>query len=435
MAKTMCDRRSGRGRPWIAPGGLALACLIALAGCNSLLETEEDPGVVQGEGGLSLQETLVGAESALKKAADEKVSFAGLFGNEFTSAASGAALREFDARQVTPSEQAGTTGDDRDRSIGGNWFIPLQRLVSVANLGKERVAAGAFPSLPDGSPDSPQFARLAFFEGVGKLWLADMMCTIAFLGTGPELSSLEAYEVAEANLTQAIEAAGVEDDIRQAALVFRARARLVLGNDQGALEDAQEVGPEFEFFVTYSSATIEQMNQLNLHNWDVSDWSVAPEFRGLTIDDTDVPDPRVDVTGPVPGGGFESTTALFVAEKYASNASPIRIASGDEARYIVAEVQGGQTAVEIINEVRARHGIEIEWQPETGSAEEIRDKLIDERFRTLFLEGVALGDLRRYIRKFDLNLFTMGVTPQGLDYTDRTCLPLPQIERDNNPDI
>lgn len=413
----------------------AFLCLLVLPACDTLLETEANPEVVEAGGQLTLQETLVGAKAALRSSADEKISFEGLVGNEFTSAAPGEETRKMDARDVTPSQMSGDNGDGRGQGLGGNWYIPLQRLVAVSNLGKERIVAGDFAELPEGGTDSEEFALLAFLEGAGKLWLADMQCTMAFLGTGPELTPAEAYELAEANFTQAIEAAGVADDIRQAALVFRARARLILGDDAGALADAEQVDPDFEYFVQYTTATVEQMNRIYIHTFDVSDWSVAPEYRGLTIDDTGIPDPRVDVDGPVPGGGFESTTALFVPLKYPSPATPVRIASGDEARYIVAEVEGGQTAVDIINQVRARHGITEEFSPSGNDPTEIRDKLIDERLRTLFLEGVHMGDLRRYIEKYGLNLYTTGTTPQGLPYVDNTCLPLPAIERDNNPDI
>lgn len=406
--------------------------VLPLTGCDTLLEVETDPEVVSGSGPLTLQETMVGAEAALRHAFDEKISYAGLFGDEFVSAAPGPQHRAVDARQVTPSDQSGATGDSRGRHLGGGFYIPLQRLVAVSDLGRERIVNGEFEELPDGSPDTREYAILSMYEGFGKLWLADIYCTLAFLGDGPELTTEEAYREAADHLTEAIEAAKVPAEVRQAALVGRARVRLILGDEEGAAADARQVDPGFEYMVPYSTATFPQRNRVYVHTYTVSDWSVAPRFRGLTIDDTDVPDPRTAVDGPFEG--FDASQELWVPLKVPTPASPLRMASGDEAQYIIAEVEGGGTAVDIINQVRARHGISQTWTPPGEEANEIRDKLIEERFRTLFLEGVHLGDLRRYIDKYGLNLFPTS-SPQGLSMGTQTCMPMPAIERDNNPDL
>jgi len=131
---------------------------------------------------------------------------------------------------------------------------------------------------------------------------------------------------------------------------------------------------------------------------------------------------------------FEPSQDLYAPFKVPSASTPLRYASGDEAQYIIAEVTGGQTAVDIINETRARHGITLEWEPEGTGPDEIRDKVLDERKRTLFLEGVRQGDLRRYIDQYGIDLFPTS-TPQGFVMGDQTCLPLPEIERNNNPGL
>lgn len=411
---------------------VVMLCLVGLLGCEDLLEVESDPELVDATKETTLQETMVGAAVDLYRAVDEKVSYAGLFGDEFVSASTGPQHRQVDARQVTSTDQSGAGGDSRGRHLGGGFYIPLQRLVAVTELAQERILTGEFEELPDGSPNTAEYARLAFYKGLAKLYLADLYCTVALLGSGPELTTAEVYAQAESDLTEAIQASEVEADVREAARVLRARVRLIMGDDAGALADAQGVDPEFEYFVDYSSATFAQRNRISVHTLDVSDWSVAPRFRDLTIDDTGIPDPRTELVGPF--DAFDPSQAGYGPVKNQAPGSPIRIASGDEARYIIAELQGGQAAVDIINEVRARHGIDEEWAPDGGDPDEIRDKLIDERFRTLFLEGVHLGDLRRYIDKYGLNLFPTS-TPQGEPVGDQTCLPLPAIERENNPDL
>lgn len=257
--------------------------------------------------------------------------------------------------------------------------------------------------------------------------------SLAFDGTGPELSSQEVYSLAEDEFTKAIEADGATSTIRQAARVGRARVRLFLGDESGAVSDAQQVDPGFEWLARYSTNSFAQQNMVNFRTWQFGNWSVGPVFRDLTIDDTGTPDPRVELElNPRPA--FESSQDLYAPLKAGSPSSPLRIATGDEAQYIIAEVEGGDTAVEIINDVRQRHGISEEWQPSGGDPNEIRDKVIEERRRTLFLDGVRLGDLRRYIEKYGLDFFPTS-TPQGFPMGDQTCVPLPDIERNNNPDV
>lgn len=416
------DRKAGQ-KVRVAICG-AMVGLLLMPGCDSLMEVDADPEIVRGGAGgaLSLQEILIGAEAALQQAYDEKNLYAGLFGDVFTSAGPGQAHRLFSARVVTADEQLGVE----------SHYVPLQRLVAMSGLGEEDILDGNFPELPNGSADSKEYARLSLFEGFGKLWLADGWCTVAFRGTGPELTSREAYQEAAESLTEAIEAAEVEEDVRQAALIGRARVRLILGDDAGAAADARQVDPTFEYRVEYSTATFDQQNQVYFHTYTRGDWTVSPRFHGLTIDDTEIPDPRtlVEFRGPA----YVVTEELWVPLKVTGGAAPLTVASGDEAQYIIAEVEGGDAAVDIINEVRARNGIDQEWTPSGSGPNEVRDKLIEERFRTLFLEGVHLGDLRRYIDKYGLDLFPT-TTPQGIPVSDATCIPLPSIERENNPDI
>ena len=55
--------------------------------------------------------------------------------------------------------------------------------------------------------------------------------------------------------------------------------------------------------------------------------------------------------------GTDNRTPLYIQTKYANSASPIPIASYKEAQLIVAEVAQGQTAVNIINNLRAAKGL------------------------------------------------------------------------------
>lgn len=416
-----------RRATWV---GLAVA--VVVTGCGDVfgVDAENPSDKIPADETFTLEQTLVGARAKLTQAFDLKIVWSGLLGDEFVSSGTAPGIQEWDRRAVT-SDCCG--GSERTSSIGSPNYVPMQQASKLADEAQARIVAGDFGQVPSPVEESAVFAQVSTFEGFAKVWLADLFCTLAFDGTGPELTSDEVYALAEDEFTKAIEADDADPTIRQAALVGRARVRLILGDDQGAVSDAEQVDPGFEWLAQYSTNSFAQQNMVNFRTWQFGNWSVGPVFRDLTIDDTGTDDPRVDLAEN-PRPAFESSQDLFAPEKAASPGSPLRIATGDEAQYVIAEVEGGQTAVDIINEVRERHGISEDWQPSGDDPDEIRDKLIEERRRTLFLDGVRMGDLRRYIEKYGLDFFPTS-TPQGFPMGDQTCVPLPDIERNNNPDI
>lgn len=403
--------------------------VLVAAGCEGLTEVAGDPHTIDASRPIGLQEALVGTTVDLFHAFDSKIVWAGLFGDEFTNSGTSPGIQDFDRRVVT-ADNGG--GDGRGNSIGGGYYVPLQRATATADLLQERLRSGEFEDIMAGT-SSPEYARASVYDGFAKTWLADLYCTLAFSGHGPELTAEDAYRLAEMEFTEAINAASAEPEVLQAARVGRARVRLILGDHEGALADAQEVDPEFEFVATYSTNSFAQRNRVHFRTWDFGNWSIGPVFRNLTIDETGAPDARVELAlNPHPA--FEPSQDLYAPWKVPTASSPLRIATGDEAQYIIAEIRGGSVAVDIINEIRARYGIDAEWAPSGRHPNEIRDKVIDERRRTLFLDGVRLGDLRRYIDQYGLDFFPTS-TPRGWEMGDQTCLPMPEIERNNNPGV
>ena len=414
--------------------GLVMMVLPALflGGCVDIFSTDVpgDPNVISADEDFTLEQTLVGATAKLFQAYDVSIVWSGKFGDEFVNSGTAPGIQDWDRRDVG-SDCCG--GSQRSSSIGSPSYVVMQQATRMASLLREGIAGGEFPEVGDQLTEAPEFARAATFEGFSKIWLADLFCSVAFDGTGPELTSLEAYEVAEDRFSQALASSGIEPDVRQAAHLGRARVRLLLGDEAGAVSDAGQVAPDFEWLAEYSTNSFAEQNMVHFRIWSFGNWSVGPAFRDLTVDDTGSPDPRVQLeVNPIPA--FEPSQDLYAPLKVSSASSPLRIATGDEARYIIAEVEGGQAAVSIINEIRARHGVDEQWSPSTTDPDEIRDKVIDERKRTLFLDGVRLGDIRRYINKFDLDFFPTS-TPQGFPMGGQTCVPLPDIERNNNPGI
>src|SRR5207247_9207223 len=100
----------------------------------------------------------------------------------------------------------------------------------------------------------------------------------------------------------------------------------------------------------------------------------------------------------------------WVQLKYQSIGAPIPMATGAEAQLIVAEIVGGQTAVDIINALHAAAGLP---QFRSTNPDSIKQQIIRERHAVFFLDGHHLGDLSR----FKLPLFAASGTRYPLDAT------------------
>jgi hypothetical protein len=187
------------------------------------------------------------------------------------------------------------------------------------------------------------------------------------------------------------------------------------------------VPSDFTRLMTASANTLRRQNRV----WEeerASDLlTVGALYRSLA-------DPRVPVTDTRRTG--PTRVPIFYEDKYPTAASPIRIASGAEARLIVAEAEiatGTTSSLEnarsIIDGFRARGN-----QPPLAAASDaatLRAALIDQRRRELFLEGQHLGDLIRYAEPFTPPV--SAPYPGGGAYGAQRCLFLPDVERDNNP--
>jgi len=252
---------------------------------------------------------------------------------------------------------------------------------------------------------------------------------------------------AEARFSTAIAEATTAGDAStlNLARVGRARVRLALGDSVGALADAQLVPAAFEYDATYSSITARRENlvyqQLNKFPFN----TIAVPYRNFMYVFTDtvvsgkvdsVPDPRVAVRFDSATTMFDNRHGQWVQLKYANIGAPIRLATSTEAQLIIAEIQGGPTAVGIINNLHAAAGL----PPFRGTdPDSIRRQVIYERQAEFFLDGHHLGDVNR----FQLTLFPPAGTPYPVDaanpkggfYGTGTRFPLPDKERFNNPNI
>jgi hypothetical protein len=102
------------------------------------------------------------------------------------------------------------------------------------------------------------------------------------------------------------------------------------------------------------------------------------------------------------------------------------MASWAEAQLILAEARPAE-AVALINGLRAAQGI-----PALNAAPgaDPLTLVLEERRRQLFSEGHRLNDMLRH------NLpFPTGFNHKGQAWGPITCMPLPEQEKQNNPNI
>lgn len=402
--------------------------ILSLAGCSDALDgllTAEAPGDVQegdlenpGMAGILVDGVIADFDCAL---AHYTVA-GGLIGNELTDAQQTAAQWDFDRRTLSREGGWYATNSCNGR-LGA--YTPLSTARWFADYTRERLEGWTDEEVSD---RTNLIATAEAYSGYSKVLLGEGFCSVA-LDAGPELSREEVWELAVESFTNAI--AGAEtagnDDLLHMATLGRARALLNLGRAEEAAADAAEIPEGFEYQANYSPASARSENNVYVMINRQGFASVYDRYRDLEFEGT--PDPRVDVvdTGET---GPNNQTVIWAQQKYPSEDAPIPMATWEEAQLIIAEAEGGQAAVDIINELHQNAGL-----PEFDSSDEaeIMDQIIEERRRELFLESHHLGDLIRY----DLPLDPAPGTPfvNGGVYGDMTCMPLPDAEALNNPNI
>jgi hypothetical protein len=273
-------------------------------------------------------------------------------------------------------------------------------------------------------------AQANLYAGYSYAMMGMALCNAAF-DLGPSVDQKGMFALAEQRFTAAIAAGTGHADIIGAAYGGRARVRLYQGNTAGAAADAALVPPGFEYDATFDVSNSRRYNRVFSATAQFGDYTVEAQSLNLTTENGEV-DPRskatVTTTRPA-----DNKSVIYVPTKYAGgDAVPIPMMTYEEAQLIIAEVQGGSAAVTIINALRSAVGL----KPYTGAtdAASIKNLIISERRRALFAQGLRNYDIQRFSIPFNP---TVG-TPfpiKGGTYGNTTCLPLPDVERFNNPNI
>jgi starch-binding outer membrane protein, SusD/RagB family len=316
--------------------------------------------------------------------------------------------------------------------INTSMWAPLQRAIATNEQAVAILVEG-----PNAASDI-NLARAYMNSGFSLVLLAEHFCQGAFL-VGPPLTPAQVFDSAAVRFTKALTigaaaaAAGVAEGTKVVNASNVGLARALLGKkDFAAAATAAALVPAA--FV-YNVVTVDDASNRSLGNGvffaDQSAVVLVPEaYRTLA-------DPRV----PWRDGGKNAQDTqfrYFQNLKHTGWATPIRIASGLEATYIVAEakLQTGDTgpALALIAARRTAGG-----QPAftgTGAAA-ILAELMNQRARDFWLEAKHTGDLNRNPTATPF----VGVagtpfykTAQG-NFGTSTCLPVPLAEVNANPNF
>lgn len=382
-----------------------------------------------------------GAVSDFECAFGAYVVVGGLIGEELEDYTQTAARWPYDRRDVQSNQTLYSTS----ACDGLGVYTPLQTARVSANHIKRLLQSWTDAQVPAGTNRPLLTATSAAYEAWSILLLGEGFCSTVFstidagkFTYGGEVTRADALKAAETEFNEAIAAAQplgtAGASILNMSLVGRARARQDQGNLTGARADAAAVPATFVFNATASAISSRRNNRVyNESNSLGVASSVGARYRTMN-------DPRVPVQN------LNRPNALGVAAwaqlKYTTSAASIPMATGDEAQLIIAEadVTANQAnAIAIINAFRAK-GNQGAYAGATD-ATSLKNEIIDQRRRSLFLTGTHLGDIMRY----NLTLApTTGATfPAGLTYGSQACsasdqhlgLPLPDVERQNNPKL
>jgi hypothetical protein len=330
-----------------------------------------------------------------------------------------------------------------------DFFRNLQRARRSAEF-----ASGRFR---EAGPTEPGYAEVLNLAGYSTLLLGEIFCPgVPFsdldangrLTYGPSLTREATFQRALAKFDSALavaQAAGTGAAATaqlNVARVGRARALLGLGRVADARAAVAGVPTAFQYNIEYSENTGRQNNAVYTFNNVRRRWGVANNEGTNGLPFFSASDPRVPVTQSANSGLDNASARILNQGKYPARTTPVRLASGVEARLIEAEgaLLAGESAaaLTILNALRTSANLPALSFAGQSAAQQ-RALLFRERGFWLFAESQRLGDLRRLLRApYSLaynQVFPTGAYfKQGRQYAEQPSLPIP-LEEENNPNF
>lgn len=417
----------------ISAAGLALLMGLTSAACDSLLEAT-NPEFINED-----QLTLPALEQLVVNGVIGEFQYARGYYALYSSAMTDESFidhTQVDIRELTLRNILLTNTVNRD------IYANLHRARQSAEDGIERLKA----MLGDANAaKSLNMASIQAYGGYAYTLIGEGFCESTVNASAP-LTSDQMLQKAVAMFDQAIATAtaagssAAATDIINMARVGAARASLKLGDGAKAVTYASQVPANYEKWVWYSANSVRENNIFNVPAGTSGSWmSMGPVFQALA-------DPRVPKTSRTNIRGLNSNPifppqrpymfsgwsgASAALENLIATDTDVKFATGLEARYVVAEVNGAiASTLAFVNERRAVGG-----KPAVNlSGNELMAELRTQRAIDFYLTGQRLGDLRRYKAKSGIDLFPTGKFPVTNDqYSSATCFVVPQTERNANP--
>ena len=411
---------------------LVAVTLAGTGACNSLLSVD-NPGRVPVEDldDPTLMPALeAGAIQTFQCGAVNYAATAGMLSGEYWSANGFVNNHPWEWRGVVQIKgEPGSCNYNRQSTFMG-FYTPLQQARYQLEDTYNRAEKFTDAQVPT---RQKILAEMRAYSGYALLLLGEGMCEMA-IDNGPKITRDSTLKLAVSRLSDALTLAGKINDpsLKNMALVGRARAKLDLGDLAGAAADAILVDSGFVRNAEFSESNVTRENRIYDLTTRGEFLSVAPAYQGLTVNG--VPDPRVAVvnTGRT---AQDNVTKLFLETKFnpsgtATATAPLRISSWAEAQLIYAEATGGQAGLDAINKVRAVDGITPLVMADPNDAAAFQTAILEERRREFFSEGQRYGDMLRKGLPFQ-----QGTNRKGQTYSSLTCVPLPDVETLNNPNI
>lgn len=406
--------------------------VIAAAGCDNFLSVE-NPGVIDAGTVDPVADAPTFAQSALN--------------NMYTAFDNVAVYQAWFTGEAWLGDTFPTRNDISKRNIDytngtmeGDVWSPLARAIATGERTGELLA-----DLSDASSNL-NIARATFASAYAIQLMAETFCQTVISSSldniGAPLGQQAAAAEAEARFEKVVSVATANGNaeatiLANAARVGLARARLFQGDYAGAVTAAQDVPEDFEFYVPRVDDPANRGPLSNtIYSFTLARPSlvVPPYFRALD-------DPRI--TSALGGDGFPLKTqgndlAFHRQTKYTDYGAGVRLASGLEAQYIIAEAQYKQgnpaAALALIVE---RQDLDTADGDDFATGDATLIELLDQRARDFYLEGQQMGTW------FRNPAATPYVLPAGMEYYaepgseigQQTCFVVPDDEVLNNPNF
>jgi hypothetical protein len=334
-------------------------------------------------------------------------------------------------------------------------YSPVQRARFLAEDAARRMEA----LMPDSAASDLRVARAYAFAGYGYVALGESFCVTpidAGVPKDPEamftdavahfnkaIAVATAWKTKVQGRTPLVQAAVLgADSVINLSRVGAARASLGKNDKAGAAAFAALVPANFEYMLWYGTTNTSERSRIyDRIGVSTNGWMRFTPFEAMV---TDPRIPRILSTTSTARAGVPLSPLMYTGYNGQTGSAGgaivpdhgHRLATGLEARYIVIEA-GGPTAAMLafVNERRAVG----QQAPVNLTGDALLAELRDQRSRDFYLSGQRLGDLRRYLRYNNINLFPTGPYPgstTGQVYDNSiTCWPLPTIEVNDNPNI